>query len=275
MSQTVRRAIAILEKCSERPSTIHELAAHLGTHRTTALRLVQTLEDTGFVRAVGEGRYGVGFRLAGLASRAVDQFDLRSVVHPHLQQLSDDVGFTVQLAVPQKDRLVYVDKIEPPSSITLNTRIGGDVVVHTAGVSKAILAYLPHEQRDAIIARSTFERFTDRTLHGPAELLEVLEVTKGRGWSSDDGEYEKFSNCIAAPIFGAQGEIVGAVSVTAFTHHATVDELRELLPRLLGTTRAISRELGASGERPSNETDPQDSKGEDLGVSPGDGEGLC
>lgn len=245
MSQTVQRAITILERCSERPSTAQELAEVLGTHRTTALRLIQTLEGSGFLRNVGNGHYGVGFRLAGLASRAVEQFDLRALVHPYLQRLSDEVGFTVQLAVPQKDRLIYVDKIEPPASITLNTQIGGEVVIHTAGVSKSILAYLEPAQREEIIARASFEKYTDHTITAPKQLREVLAEVAERGWSSDDGEYEAFSNCIAAPVFGSQGEVVGALSITAFTHHATIAQLTEHLPKLLETTRAISRELGA------------------------------
>ncbi|EWS82342.1 hypothetical protein BF93_12100 [Brachybacterium phenoliresistens] len=245
MSQTVKRAITILERCSERPSTVQELADTLGTHRTTALRLVQTLEASGFLRSVGNARYGVGFRLAGLASRAVEQFDLRELVHPHLQELSDAVGFTVQLAVPQGDRLIYVDKIEPPSSITLNTRIGGEVVIHTAGVSKAILAHLDPAQRDRIIAHATFEKHTDSTITDPDRLRAVLELVAARGWSTDDGEFETFSNCIAAPVFDGRGACVGALSITAFTHHATIEQLQEHLPLLLETTRRISRELGA------------------------------
>lgn len=245
MSQTVQRAITILERCSERPSTAQELADVLGTHRTTALRLVQTLEASGFLRNLGSGHYGVGFRLAGLASRAIEQFDLRALVHPHLQKLSEAVGFTVQLAAPQNDRLIYIDKIEPPSSITLNTRIGGEVVIHTAGVAKAILAFTPPPQRDAVLAHATFEKFTDHTITSLEEYLTVLEQVRERGWSTDDGEYEEISNCIAAPVLGAHGEAVGALSITAFTHHATIEQLHERLPLLLETTRSISREAGA------------------------------
>lgn len=247
MSQTVKRAITILERCSEEPQTAQELANVLGTHRTTALRLIQTLEESGFLRRADNGRYGVGFRLAGLASRAIEQFDLRSLVRPHLKKLSDDLGYTVQFAVPEGNRLIYVDKIEPPASIVLNTTIGGEVVTHTAGVSKAILANLDDERRDPIIARATFEKFTEHTLTTPEDLLRVLDDVRERGWATDDGEYEWFSNCIAAPVIGAQGEAVGAVSVTAFTYHATIEQLRMHLPRLIETTTEISRELGAPG----------------------------
>lgn len=244
MTQTVSRAIAILEFCSVRPRELMEIAEELGVHRTTALRLANTLIAGGFLRRDERSRYGVGFRLAGLAQPALDQFDLRSVVHPFIVELSEQLGHTIQFAVPQGAHIIYVDKIEPPQAISLNTRIGGFVVIHTAGVSKAILANLATEQRDEIIARATFESFTPTTITSKEELLSCLDEVRRRGWSTDDGEYETVSNCIAAPVFDYANRPAGGISVTAFKDKADLNSLRELLPELLKTTEAISMELG-------------------------------
>ena len=67
--------------------------------------------DAGFGRADERGYFGVGFRLIGLAQSALEQFDLRSVVHPHIVRLSEQLGHTVQFAVPEANRIVYVDKV--------------------------------------------------------------------------------------------------------------------------------------------------------------------
>lgn len=244
MSQTVGRAIDILEFCSDKPREIKDIADSLGVHRTTAMRLVQTLISAGFLRKDDSGRYGVGFRLAGLAQSALEQFDLRALVHPHILQLSERLGHTVQFAVPEAEHLVYVDKIEPPNSITLNTKIGGFVVVHTAGVSKAILAFLPEHQRNRILDAVSFEKFTENTITGKDEFLLVLDEVRRNGWAADRGEYESFSNCIAAPVLSHTGAVAGAISVTAFKERADLVALKLLLPELLETTHAISAELG-------------------------------
>lgn len=250
MAQTVTRAIEILEFCGQRPRELREIAQLLGVHRSTALRLVQSLAAGGFVRKDDHGRYGVGFRLAALAQAALDQFDLRTVVHPHIIELSERVGQTVQFAVPQGSRIVYVDKIEPPNSITLNTQIGGFVVVHTAGVSKAILANLPPQQRDPIIRGASFERFTDTTLTTRAALEERLETVRRDGWAFDDGEYELISNCIAAPVWDHAGRVGGAISITTFKARTDLAQLREMLPLLIETTTVISTELGWRPQEP-------------------------
>lgn len=244
MSQTVQRAIDILEFCAQRPRTLREIGEHFEVHRTTALRLLQTLESGGFVRRDDQGRYGVGFRLAALAESALDQFDLRSVVHPHIVDLSERVGQTVQFAVPQGDHVVYVDKVEPPSAIRLDTRIGGNTVVHTAGVSKAILAYLPESKRERIIGATTFTPYTPSTLRSADALRARLDEVRRTGWAYDDGEYEELSNCVAAPVWDHAGDVVGAISITALKTKLDLDGLCALLPELLATTTTISGSLG-------------------------------
>lgn len=258
MAQTVQRAIDILEFCSIKPRTLKEISEMCGVHRTTALRLLQTLEPSGFVRKNERGLYGVGFRMAALAESALQQFDLRSLVHHHIVELSERVGQTIQFAVPQNTRIVYVDKIEPPNSIHLDTRIGGYVVVQTAGVSKAILAHMPPGQVDRILEAVTFERFTDTTLTSRAAFDARLEEVRAQGWAYDDGEYEAISNCVAAPVWNYAGKVAGAISITALKSQLDITGLRELLPALLTTTSAISRDLGyvdnTRTTEPANET---------------------
>lgn len=250
MTQTVQRAIDILEFCSERPRRLREIAEAFDVHRTTALRLIHTLEAGGFVRRDERGLYGVGFRLAALADSALRQFDLRTVVHPHLVELSERVGQTVQFAVPQGDHIVYVDKVEPPSSIRLDTRIGGRVVVQTAGVSKAILAFIEEEARNAILSRADFRRYTDTTLMTREALEARLDEVRATGWSYDNGEYEEISNCVAAPVRDYSGSVAGAISITALRTQFDIESLKGLLPELLETTNAVSRALGHSnGDR--------------------------
>jgi DNA-binding IclR family transcriptional regulator len=255
MAQTIGRAIDVLEYCSEAPRSLRQLAEMLGVHRSTAFRIAQTLAEAGFVRKNADGTYGVGFRLAGLAKTALDQFDLRTIVHPHIERLGAEIGFTIQFAVAQGSHIIYVDKIEPPDSITLNTRIGGFVVLHTAGVSKAILAFLTQKEARKILANATFERFTDHTITSLDAFDKVLAEVRESGWACDRGEYEKISNCIAAPVWNYAGQVVGAISITAFREVADIDKLLTYRPRLIDTTTAVSRELGWGGPRLIHEAD--------------------
>src|SRR5690625_232753 len=88
MSSTVARGVSIIEFVSVEPRRLAEIGRHLGVHRSTALRLLQPLLEGGLVRQAFDGRYGIGYRLIGLAKRAQEQFDLFSVAHHHLERLA-------------------------------------------------------------------------------------------------------------------------------------------------------------------------------------------
>lgn len=243
-NQSVTRALAIIELCAAGPCSSAEIARELDIHRTTVTRLLSVLADAGFIRHRYDGRYAVGLRLAALGQAALDGYDLRRDMHPFLQDLSDRTGQTVQFAVPSGDAIVYVDKIEPPSSIRLDTRVGSAVVEQTAGVAKAILADRPEDEVAARLSTWTWTQYTPSTLMTPAAYHERLAEARAQGWTYDEGEYEELSHNIAAPVRDHTGTTVGAVSVTAIRTKVDTEALRKMLPILLETTDAMTGRLG-------------------------------
>ena len=245
MSQTVRRAIDILEFVARRPRTQTEVGAHLGVHRSTALRILESLTDGGLARRLPDGRYGVGHRLAGLAQLALEQFGLRDVAEEQLRALGERCGHTVHLAALEGGQIVYADKVDPVDGVRLYAQIGRPVTLHTAGVAKAILAFQPPGAADALLETCDFGPHTATTLTDPAAYRRVLAEVRERGFAVDDGEYEDYVNCLAAPVRDSGGAVVAAVSVTALKARADLNALTvTVLPDLLTTAETISKELG-------------------------------
>jgi DNA-binding IclR family transcriptional regulator len=244
MSQSIQRAIEILEYVSVQPRTPSEVAAHFEIHRSTALRTLQTLTDSGLTRRREDGRYGVGYRLAGLANLALEQFDLANIAHPHLQALGSRCGHTVHLAAVQGRTIVYADKIEQPGMVRLYSQIGHPVTIHTSGVGKAILAYREPGFVEHVLDSTDFAPYTSTTITSREEFLQQLAEIREQGFAVDDGEYEDFVNCVAMPLRDATGQVTGAVSITALKARATMHDLAQLLPALRTTTTTISEELG-------------------------------
>jgi len=249
-NQSVTRALEIVELCAAAPRTSHEISQRLGIHRTTVTRLLAVLSEASFIRRRLDGRYAAGLRLAALGQAALDGYDLRRDMHPLLQELSDRTGQTVQFAVATGDAIVYVDKIEPPSSIRLDTRVGAAVIEQVAGVAKAILAYLPEEVLDERLAGWHWTRYTPATLMTPDAYKERLAEARAQGWTYDEGEYEELSHNIAAPIRDHTNTVIGAVSVTAIRTKVDTPTLRAMLPMLLETTSTMTERLGGTPVRP-------------------------
>ncbi|POX42851.1 IclR family transcriptional regulator [Streptomyces sp. Ru73] len=244
MSQTVERAIRALELISESPQHPTDVAESLGVHRTTALRLLQDLCQGGLARKREDGSFAVGYRLAGLAQSALEQFDLRTIAHPHLLELGRKLRLTVHIATVEEGRVFYVDKVDPQGGVRLYSQIGKAVVLHTSGVGKVILAYMSPEERAQVLEGYSYERFTDATVTTADDFAAQLSEIRERGWAADDGEYEHFINCVAVPVRDGTGAVRTALSVTALKAQVDLARLQELLPTIRATAHTISRALG-------------------------------
>ncbi|GAA2448218.1 IclR family transcriptional regulator [Actinomadura vinacea] len=253
MSQTVARAIEIIGFVSRRPRSLGDIADHLGVHKSTALRILQTLEERGFVRRVpGDGSfgggYGVGFQLIALGQMALDQVEARSLAHPILRELSERHGNTVHLGELVGDQIVYVDKVDGRGSVAMGSRIGLPAKTHTAAVAKVIAAYQDRADRAAILSRCDFTRYTPTTITDRDALEKDLDLTRSRGWAEDDGEHEDYINCVALPVFDARGKVTHGVSITALRAVAPLARLREQIADFRAAAHRISQNLGWRGD---------------------------
>ncbi|MGB4138125.1 MAG: IclR family transcriptional regulator [Microbacterium sp.] len=243
MSQSVRRAAAVLQAIAEEPLSVAALAEQFGTHRSTMFRELQSLEQVGFARRRPDGRYAPGMQLALLGNAALDRLDLRGAAHTLVRGLHRTVGNTVHVGALIGDEIVYVDKVEDAAGVRLYSRVGATVRPHCSGLGKAVLAELPVERRDAVLADCDWRRYTTTTRTSRDDLDAELAVIARRGWAVDDAEFEDFVNCVAVPITSSAG-VVGALSLTALRAVQDLAQLERHVPLLRETAAEISRELG-------------------------------
>ncbi|MDH6119030.1 DNA-binding IclR family transcriptional regulator [Kitasatospora sp. GAS204A] len=245
MSQTVRRALTLLTELAEGERSLEQLAALLEVHKTTALRLLRSLEESRLVHRDGEYRYHLGAGLFALSSRALEQRSVRRVATAHLAELNAATGQTVHLAALEGGEVVYIDKYESRQPVRMYSRIGLPVPMHCAAVAKVLLADLPLTERQTMVRTLEFTPFTERTLTTPKALLAELAQVAQQGWAHDRAEHEPFMNCVAAPVRDATGRVVAAASLSVPDLVLPYEQVLELLPRLLVTTAAISTDCGA------------------------------
>jgi DNA-binding IclR family transcriptional regulator len=123
--------------------------------------------------------------------------------------------------------------------------------LHSTSLGKAMLAAIPDEERERIYARMDFLPRTDRTICDLATFREEIQRTQRRGYSTDDRENEPFGACVGAPIVGADGRPVGAISI-AGPHFRIHDRLDYFGERVRAVAAAIARELGADASEPAD-----------------------
>jgi DNA-binding IclR family transcriptional regulator len=255
VSQSLVRALRLLDLVAAGRGTLTELAETTGTHKSTVLRLLRDLEEAGLVHHDRQHRYVLGAHLFRLAATALDGFDVRGAAAGRLRELRDEVGQTVHLAVFDGRRATYVDKLEPRDTpVRMASRIGNPAELHCTAVGKVFLADLSVRDRGELVAGLDLVGRTPRTLTSVSDLLTELETIAEHGWAQDHAENETFVNCVAAPVHGPDGRVLAAVSISVPDVLLPHEAVLGLVPTLLSATADISRDCGY--HRPEGERTP-------------------
>jgi DNA-binding IclR family transcriptional regulator len=244
MSQSLDRALTLVNQLATGPKTLDELSGVIGVHKSTTLRLLRTLESHRFVQRDGVHHYRLGTALFDLANLALEERDVRRAAEPALRDLNSRLGHTVHLASYEDGEVIYIDKYESRHQMRMYSRIGRRAPLHCTAVAKILLADLPATALQKVLAGMEFPRLTANTIISPAAYLAELERVRANGYAVDNSEHEDFIHCIAAPIRGARGEVLAAVSMSVPKVLLDYDGLLSHLPDLLATAEAASAECG-------------------------------
>ncbi|MER6576873.1 IclR family transcriptional regulator [Nonomuraea sp. NPDC001023] len=236
--QSVDRAIAILEILAREGATrVTDLAVELDVHKSTAFRLLAALEQGGLVEQSGDrGRYRLGFGVVRLAGAATAQLDLSREGREVCLRLAEEIGETVNIAVPQDGDTVNISQVRGPAAISGHNWVGQRTPSHATSSGKVLLAF------GALRLAGELERYTPRTVTSAAGL--GLEEIRRRGWAATVEELEVGLNAVAAPIRGADGSVVAAVSASGPSYRLTPERLPEVGELLAAGAREISQRIG-------------------------------
>ncbi len=244
--RSVDRAAALLLALGEShgEAGVTELARRLGLHKSTASRLLATLEKRGLVEQDEEtGKYRLGLVVIRLAERAERTLDLRSIAMPELDRLARITHETTGIGVMDGDQLLTVAQADGPNLVAVGDWTGRWVPLHSVAAGKVLLAAMPEREVLRLVRRG-LDRFTDRTITGLEPLLEELARVRRRGYATAFGEYDPRSNAVAAPVHDARGTVTAAVDVWGRPFRVTPRRIPELVQHVREAAGAVSVRLG-------------------------------
>lgn len=249
-SVSLRRALSILLHLGERTAatsgaTLGELATHLSLSKSTVLRLLAPLVETGFVvRDARKVVYRLGPRNAQLGQAYLEHLDLRGVARAALTDLVDQTGETAHLVIAALPEVIYIDKVDSPHPVRMYSRIGHRMPAYCTAVGKAILAHATDEVVEAVIAAGMTAR-TPTTHTATQELRADLATVRKLGYAIDDGENETGIRCVSAPLFDDAGQVTSAISISGPDNRIIPRRDADLGALVRACAQTISRELGA------------------------------
>ncbi|GLJ61237.1 helix-turn-helix domain-containing protein [Microbacterium sp. JZ70] len=243
--QSFARGLAVIRSFdAEHPSlTLSEVAARTEMTRAAARRFLLTLETLGYVRSTGR-EFALTPRVLELGFSYLSALSLPEIVQPHLERLSREVDESVSAAVLDGGDIVYVARVPTRRIMSVAITIGTRFPAYATSMGRVLLAHLPQDERDALLAASALEPLTERTITDRSALARRLDEVAAAGFAITDGELESGVRSVAAPVRGRDGRVVAAVNVSASAARVPIERLRdEHLPRLIAATQAIEADL--------------------------------
>jgi len=237
--QTVDRALRILEAFEDDPEArgVSELAARLGVHRSTASRLVATLEGRGFLERVpGSEVVRLGPRLVRLGLLASPHRDLAALAQGPMESLADRTGETVTLAIRDRDETITVAQVDARYVVGVKNWVGRKTPLHCTSDGKVLLAF-----GNGKVAAGPLRPLTERTIVAKTALGQQLAEIRERGWAVALGELEQGLHGVAAPVLDSGGTCRAALSISGPSYRIPA----ETLPRLAAECARTARDIGS------------------------------
>lgn len=247
LPQTIERAIDILEvfKDSNEALGITELSRRVKLNKSTTYRIVQALRTRGYVNQDDHtNRYYLGHKILKLASSFLNQNKIRGIARKYLEELSRKTLQTIELAILEGDRVVYIDQVEGTDIFQLRLQIGNRGPLHCTAAGKSILAFLKEDELEKILENLNLTRFSDKTITSMKHLRKELKSIRRNGFAFCDREYDKYLKAIGAPIIGLGSKVIGAVVLVAPSNRIKLKEVPYFGNMVKETGIKISVEMG-------------------------------
>jgi DNA-binding IclR family transcriptional regulator len=242
--QSVDRALTILEVLARiGEAGVTEIAAELGVHKSTAFRLVTTLESHRLVeQAADRGKYRLGVGVLRLAGATTARLDLVQEARPVCRQLAADTGETVNIAVLSESSALYLDQAAGSSALQPHNWVGQHIPLHATSNGKVLLSGLDDVALDEVLGG--LSRYTAMTITRKSQLRQEVKLVREQGYAVAVDELEVGLTAAAAPIRNAHGDVIASMSVSGPTFRLTAERVEDVLPQLVGAAQEVSHRLG-------------------------------
>jgi DNA-binding IclR family transcriptional regulator len=238
----VVRALSLLAQFSgqRRALNLSELSRLAGLAPATTLRLARHLTEWGALEKLEDGRYVVGVRLWEIASLSPRGHGVRQIALPYLEDLYEVTRHHVLLAVREGGDAVLIDRLSSRTATEVAYRVGGRLPLRTTAVGQVLLAHAEPGFQAEVLSRPA-EAEPASAGRPAAELRAALAGVKQAGVAVVRRSHPSRTVSVAAPIHGAGGDVVAALSIVV---PDAVTPAHELVPLVRAAARAISRNLG-------------------------------
>jgi len=249
---SVARALQLLKMFTgkQKEMSLTEISIHSKITKSSCLRILQTLENEGFVRYVPSTRmYKLGTEIYNLSCNGYDFMNYHALSEMYLKPLAVEFGVISQIGVLQGDDVIIITREYPDTVIerfSIVATMGQAIPLHCTGLGKILMAFSDERTRDRCLAKCKFEKFQDSTITNKQDFLKVLDRIREQGYCIIDREHEANIVCIAFPIYDYRGKAIAAFSISGASYNMNLETIDIIRKKMFEISIELSKEFGHS-----------------------------
>jgi len=243
--KSVAKALSIIDYINKNDKvTLQDISKNIEIPKSTALGIIKTLEQFGYINKLEDKKYELGIYLFELGNNVRKKINLDVIAKPYLETLAEETGETVNLAILDKEEVLLLDKYKPDYGFQIGAQIGTRLKPHCIAVGKVLISHLSEDALDEIIETNGLQKKTYNTITDREELIKHLKTVREEGFAEDNGELMEDMKCIAAPIFDHHGINIAAISISSLESKLKGNKFKKAKKLLLQSSKQISTDLG-------------------------------
>lgn len=243
--KTAEKALDVLDVIGEsaKPLTASEIAAMLEMTLSSTYKFLSTLTERGYLDYHSKGKcYQLSTKILHFANNIRNNMGVNRIALPFMQELATKTRETVHLGMVSGIYGVFVEKIDSPHTIGVQTRIGTRTLLSQGATAKALMAFVPAEVMEELCGYLA-QKYPERPQLIEEARAQRQEIRQ-QGWTFTCEEVNSGVAAVAAPIFGAGGELAASLAVAAPKERLLPEDVERYRPMVIETCRQISAAMG-------------------------------
>jgi len=219
---------------------IAELCKKISLPKGTVHRLLGTLKNLGYIEQNPQNRkYYLTVKTFKLGTAVTDKIGLVQII-PYMKEISRKFNEAVNLAILDRDEIIYLYSMGSDNTLKLDLRIGSNQPAYCAAVGKVLLASLSEQELDGYLQRVKLKSYTLYTITSKEYLKKDLKLIREKGYSFVNEEYMVGVSCVAVPLKDNRGKVCAGLSFSVPTVRMDKVKLPLLIDSLISTAKKIT-----------------------------------
>ena len=245
----------------DRELTGAELSRRLDLPRASVFRMLQTLEQGGFVERVGDGAsYKLGLAVLRLGFEFLASMELTEHGRPVIESLRDLCGYSAHVVVRDNRDVVFIAKAAGRSALFHSIQVGARLPAHATVLGRLLLSDLDMHSLRRLYPEEPLPAYTARTPTNLAQLQGLIDEDRARGYAVSQGGFETGISTIAAPVFNDRREVVACISITVPAQRVQEAELDVLIKQVRDAADQLTERISHTPQRGQWQNKPNDKK---------------